>query len=1008
MELINLPIQENQVYQHSNAPLITRVEQGIPCSEMPPITWHRVVALGFDMEDERAQKLSSKEIETAAELFLASGISFSLLCERPIDSSCIVFAVGSSDVRHPVSIMRGAFGTIREEVYEPAFPSECGLYAKHFAAVRMNESDLDSREVISSSCVIAWVDEVSRILSDFPGMIRLDFQPLDAGQCVAQLASDYDTISKISSYLDSSIQVSDNISPNTHLDLVGEEIKRMRANTELVHSSSGSLSWKNSDPELDEMRKAKQYHAHLLRCAQKDGWLVDFSVSADPGLGRINSAESESRAGIMTAPLSAAIIKMGYTCSWEHYSRTRSKDSIRGLLLPTFMTKQLVSFPSVPYYGFERMTNRYYNVNVPVDDNSISFAKLVRNCDDVQDYSELSIEIALPKKEINRHIFVCGMTGSGKTNTIYHLLSSIGDLPFLVIEPVKSEYRSLPNVKTYTMTAGSTQALCMNPFWFPKGSSLQYHVDCLKQIISAAFDLYAAMPNILEQCLVRVYLHCGWDFVQGTNIYETELPDSMLYPTFSDLCQEVDDYLTRAKFGEETKGNYQGALLSRLKSFTTGAKGMLLNTSEHIGLDDLKTGKVVISLDSLADDSDKSIVMGVILAQYYQFLKVENQDITDKGLKHITVIEEAHHLFAGDAGGKTFTEAGSGQKSSQELVKTLNNMLAEIRAYGEGFIIVDQSPSALHSAVLKNTGIKIAHRIDYGTDIDAMQEVLLLDQGDHELAALQPGTAFLQMGGMRAPAKIYIPLCETKDEASILASETVHGNSIISHLMEDEALAKEMTKIAFRLLNQLLFDDLKYFGSPYQYLCELVNQALITYGYAEMSERIFAGTVLAEYLGRFISKTAEEMLPAQYCTAKMLQIFVERVLTIAMETDGDMSMAEAAAFEDYRSVRIWSRMRKFWSIAAETDVMCIKTVLNDSVPETKLVTRIVRDLKYIDETASKVHDNKEIYSNYIRLLEDHYFLTAPVKPVESSLWNEVLCCRYALLNTSEEVKQHVR
>jgi len=141
---------------------------------------------------------------------------------------------------------------------------------------------------------------------------------------------------------------------------------------------------------------------------------------------------------------------------------------------------------------------------------------------------------------------------------------------------------------------------------------------------------------------------------------------------------------------------------------------------------------------------------------------------------------------------------------------------------------------------------------------------------------------------------------------------------------------------------------------------------------------------------------------------KMLQIFVERVLTIAMETDGDMSMAEAAAFEDYRSVRIWSRMRKFWSIAAETDVMCIKTVLNDSVPETKLVTRIVRDLKYIDETASKVHDNKEIYSNYIRLLEDHYFLTAPVKPVESSLWNEVLCCRYALLNTSEEVKQHVR
>jgi len=110
MELIKLSIQEDQIYQHSNAPLLTRVEQGIPCGEMHPITWHRVVALGFDMEgeDERAQKLSPKEMETAAELFLASGISFSLLCERPMDSSRVVFAVGSSDARHPVSIMRGA------------------------------------------------------------------------------------------------------------------------------------------------------------------------------------------------------------------------------------------------------------------------------------------------------------------------------------------------------------------------------------------------------------------------------------------------------------------------------------------------------------------------------------------------------------------------------------------------------------------------------------------------------------------------------------------------------------------------------------------------------------------------------------------------------------------------------------------------------------------------------------------------------------------------------------
>lgn len=997
MELINLSIQEKQIPRYNSAPLITKAKDGISFPAMPAFIWHRISSLGFGMEgdDEKQQKTAYREAEAAAGLFLASGIPFSLLCERAMDDNRITFAVGCGDDKLPVSFLSGAFGALECESYQPAFPSESGLYAKYFTAARMNEEEIDSRDPASSIGISAWADEVSRILADFPGMVRLDFHPLAEGQCGGLLEVSYQAIEKISSYLDSSLQVSDTVSSNAHMDVIQETVKKVLANDELVHSAGGSLSWKNMDPGLDAIRKEEQYNARLLRCAQKDGWMVDFTVATDPGFGKIISSENGSRLGILVAPVSSAIVKMGYTCTWDEYSQKKKKDDVRGLILPTFLAKQLVSFPTASFYGFTRVKNHYYNVNIPEEDNAVPFAKLLRLCDGAGDYNRLEIEAALPRKEINRHIFVCGMTGSGKTNTVHHLLSGIGSLPFLVIEPVKSEYRSLPDVKAYTMTAGSDQALCMNPFWFPKGSSLQYHVDCLKQIISAAFDLYAAMPNILEQCLVRVYLHCGWDFVQGTNMYEQELPDDMLYPTFSDLCREVDDYLEKAKFGEETKGNYQGALLSRLQSFTTGAKGMLLNTSEHICFDDFKRNKVVVSLDSLADDSDKSIVMGVILAQYYQYLKVENRDITEKNLKHITVIEEAHHLFAGEANGSLHAEGGSGQSSSRELVKTLNNMLAEIRAYGEGFIIVDQSPSALHPAVLKNTGIKIAHRIDYGMDIEAMQQVLLLDKSDRELAALEPGAAFLRFSGMRNPAKVYVPLCETKDKATILASEMIHGNSIINHLMEDQEVSKEIRKIVFRLLNQLLFDELKCFPDSYQRLCELVSRTLATYGYSEMLDGIFQETVLAEYLGRFILGAAEEMLPSQYCTTRMIQMFAARILTIAAETDGEMSPAETAAFESYRDVRIWSRMRKFWSFSSDTDIDRAKRAINDTVPETRLVTRIVRDLEYLEKNGSEERGNeKEIYNNFVRLLEDYYFLTTPCKTVESSLWKEVICCRY--------------
>ena len=119
-------------------------------------------------------------------------------------------------------------------------------------------------------------------------------------------------------------------------------------------------------------------------------------------------------------------------------------------------------------------------------------------------FRDTGTDVSLPREQINRHMFVMGMTGSGKTNTVYQLLSSVaGNIPFLIIEPVKSEYSSLPGVTAYTMTVGSKQALCFNPFWFPYGGRLQYHIDCLKQIISSTFDLYAAMSNILEQCLNR-------------------------------------------------------------------------------------------------------------------------------------------------------------------------------------------------------------------------------------------------------------------------------------------------------------------------------------------------------------------------------------------------------------------------------------------------------------------------------------------------------------------------
>lgn len=54
-------------------------------------------------------------------------------------------------------------------------------------------------------------------------------------------------------------------------------------------------------------------------------------------------------------------------------------------------------------------------------------------------------KVELDVKKLASHIFVTGSTGSGKSNTVYQLLSELNknDVNFMVIEPAKGEYKNV-------------------------------------------------------------------------------------------------------------------------------------------------------------------------------------------------------------------------------------------------------------------------------------------------------------------------------------------------------------------------------------------------------------------------------------------------------------------------------------------------------------------------------------------------------------------------------------
>ncbi|MCM1234536.1 MAG: hypothetical protein NC489_30920, partial [Ruminococcus flavefaciens] len=364
--------------------------------------------------------------------------------------------------------------------------------------------------------------------------------------------------------------------------------------------------------------------------------------------------------------------------------------------------------------------------------------------------------------------------------------------------------------------------------------------------------------------------------------------------------------------------------------------------------------------------------MGVIIAQYYEYLKTKCIGSTRKELQHIVVIEEAHHLFAGDTSAPASSgEGGNGQNSSQELVKTLNNMLAEIRAYGEGFIIVDQSPSALHASVLKNTGIKVAHRIDYGRDIEAMQDVLLLDKDDRELATLCPGQALVHYGGMRTSAKVQVPPCGSKEESVIIEREEISGNSVVSTLLEDNKLSTYIDSVIIdRVINHFLYDELDNCKEIYSLLCKAIKTAMIKYGHSELVAKLTDGHLMAEYIATMIPTRLEKLFPHQYCTCKMVCMFIERFLTLASETNGELSKAELQAFISYRTHKLEPRILEFYEYTSIDEYKSAMALIGNTV-DLNLVCNVTADLIKLNATPDDLDNHIK------RLLLGHYFLCMP-------------------------------
>jgi hypothetical protein len=361
---------------------------------------------------------------------------------------------------------------------------------------------------------------------------------------------------------------------------------------------------------------------------------------------------------------------------------------------------------------------------------------------------------AVPLDTLNRHAFVTGATGAGKSQTVRHMLEQLtgAGIPWLAVEPVKSEYAAMAGriagageVTIINPSDPAAVPLSVNPLEPEPGYPVQAHIDMVRALFLAAFEAREPFPQIISLALQRAYESSGWDPVTGAG--RPGAPAAPAVPTLAQLRGAALEVIEDVGYGRELRADVRGFVDVRLRSLRTGSAGRFFEGGHPADVAELLRRNVVLAIEDVANDEDKAFLMGTLIIRLVEHLRLRARHDPAGGLRHVIVIEEAHRLLRADREG-----------AAAHAVELFASLLAEIRAYGEGIMVVEQIPAKLVPDVVKNTALKVLHRLPARDDREVVGAAMNLDPDQsRQVVSLRPGVAAVFADGMDRPLRIAVP-----------------------------------------------------------------------------------------------------------------------------------------------------------------------------------------------------------------------------------------------------------
>lgn len=346
----------------------------------------------------------------------------------------------------------------------------------------------------------------------------------------------------------------------------------------------------------------------------------------------------------------------------------------------------------------------------------------------------------IPLNQFTKHGLIVGMPGSGKTNFSLGLLLQFWrnfGIPFLAIEPTKTEYRSLidaiPELQIFTPGKNNLSPFVINPFIPPKGVTVESYTPSLAAAFKASFSMPNPLPDIFLGAINDCYTEYGWK--KNSTIDD---PDIELFGMY-EFIRVFKRNIEHSNYKGESKANIESAGIVRLVSLIE-QNSNIYDTIHTIPIDDLLKNPTVLELNAINNKEQKSLIMALMLILFCVYTK--NNVSGDGKLKNVLLIDEAHVLL-----GHGSSNNSDGADSQGSTVETLEDLIKEIRSYGTSIIIADQSPTSVGKEIVANTDVKIMFKLVEKDNKDAVRTATNMSDLNYELLGrLGVGEALLHFG----------------------------------------------------------------------------------------------------------------------------------------------------------------------------------------------------------------------------------------------------------------------